>query len=62
MTDNDPQEPERNSIALWILLGLMVLIVIGGLTYGLSHPKMYAGNPPETVGSAPAHARSGHPM
>jgi len=64
MTDPDDnrQQPERNTVALWTLAGLMALIVVGGLAYGLSHPSMYASNPPETVGSAASHARSGHPM
>jgi hypothetical protein len=65
MTDPDkkPEEaPERSEVALWILVGLMALIVVGGLTYGLSHPKIYSENPPQTVGSAASHARSGHPM
>jgi hypothetical protein len=60
--DPHPKEPERNEAALWIVAGLMALIVIGGLTYGLSHPSMYSSNPPQTVGSAATHARSGHPM
>jgi hypothetical protein len=60
--DPNPKEPERNEVALWILAGLMALIVVGGLTYGLSHPSMYSGNPPQTVGSAASHARSGRPM
>ena len=61
--DNGPERPvERNDVALWILVGLMALIVVGGLTYGLSHPAIYTSNPPQTVGSAAAHARSGHPM
>jgi hypothetical protein len=47
---------------LWILVGLMVLIAVGGLAYGLAYPSIYATNPPQTVGSAAAHARSGHPM
>ena len=64
MTDPDrlPEEPSRNDVALWILVGLMVLIAVGGLVYGLSYPSIYANNPPQTVGSAAAHARSGHPM
>jgi hypothetical protein len=64
MTDPDrtPAEPSRNDVSLWILVGLMVLIVVGGLVYGLSYPTIYASNPPETVGSAAAHARSGHPL
>jgi len=60
--DNHGREPERNTVALWIVAGLMALIVVGGLTYGLSHPSMYSSNPPQTVGSAAFHARSGHPM
>jgi hypothetical protein len=65
MTDPDrkPDESaERSDAALWILVALMALIVVGGLTYGLSHPKIYSENPPQTVGSAASHARSGHPM
>ena len=64
MTDPDrlPSEPSRNDVSLWILVGLMVLIAVGGLVYGLSYPSIYATNPPQTVGSAASHARSGHPM
>jgi len=47
---------------LWILVGLMVLIAVGGLVYGLSYSSLNASNPPQTVGSAPSHARSGHPL
>ena len=57
-----PEEPSRNGVGLWILVGLMVLIAVGGLAYGLAYPKIYASDPPQTVGSAAAHARSGHPM
>ena len=56
------EEPGRINAPLWILLGLMGLIVVGGLAYGLAHPSIYATNPPQTVGSAAFHARSGHPM
>ena len=64
MTDPDkkPEEPSRNDVSLWILVGLMVLIAVGGLVYGLSYPSLNASNPPQTVGSAPSHARSGHPL
>jgi hypothetical protein len=64
MTDPDrkPEEPSRNDVSLWILVGLMVLIAVGGLVYGLSYPSFNASNPPQTVGSAPSHARSGHPL
>jgi hypothetical protein len=65
MTDPDrkPDESaERNDVALWILVGLMAMIVVGGLTYGLSHPSISSSNPPQTVGSAASHARSGHGM
>jgi hypothetical protein len=64
MTDPDrlPGEHSRDDVALWVLVGLMVLIVVGGLAYGLAYPSIYANNPPQTVGSAAAHARSGHPM
>jgi hypothetical protein len=40
----------------------MALIVVGGLVYGLSYPSIYATNPPQTVGSAASHSRSGHSM
>jgi len=68
MTDPDrksqktPEEPSRNNVSLWILVGLMALIAVGGLVYGLSYPSLNASNPPQTVGSAPSHARSGHPL
>lgn len=52
----------RDNVGLWVVVGLMVLIVVGGLAYGLAHPYIYANNPPQTVGSAAAHARSGHPL
>ena len=64
MTDPDRKDDtsaERNDVALWILMGIMALIVVGGLTFGLSHPGIY-NHPPQTVGSAAAHMRSGHPM
>ena len=59
MTDPDrlPEEPSRDDVALWILVGLMVLIAVRGLAYGLAYPSIYATNPPQTVGSAAAHAR-----
>ncbi len=59
MTDPDrmPDEPSRNDVSLWILVGLMALIAVGGLVYGLSYPSLYASNPPQTVGSAAAPAR-----
>jgi hypothetical protein len=63
MTDPDQDlEPRRNDVTLWFLVVLMALIVVGGLAYGLSYPSIFASNPPETVGSAAAHMRSGHPM
>jgi uncharacterized membrane protein len=63
MTDPDRNvKPTRNDATLWILVGLMALIVVGGLVYGLSYPSIYASNPPQTVGSAAAHMRSGHPL
>ena len=60
--DKNAGEPGRNDAPLWILVGLMVLISVGGLAYGLFYPSIYATNPPQTVGSAAAHARSGHSM
>ena len=68
MTDPDrefekPAEPaERDSVALWVVVGLMVLIAVGGLAYGLAYPSIFAANPPETVGFAAPHARSSHPL
>jgi uncharacterized membrane protein len=63
MTEPDRNvKPTRNDATLWILVGLMALIVVGGLVYGLSYPSIYVSNPPQTVGSAAAHMRSGHPL
>ena len=64
MTDPDraPQEPRRNDTALWVVVGLMALIVVGGLAYGLSYPSLHASNPPQTTGSAAQHSRSSHPL
>ena len=47
MTDPDrlPEQPSRDDVALWILVGLMVLIAVGGLVYGLAYPSIYATNP-----------------
>ncbi len=63
MTDphRAPEEP-RNDTKLWVVVGFMVLIVAGGLAYSLAYPQVTASNPPQTTGSAAAHARSGHPM
>jgi hypothetical protein len=54
MTDPDriPEQPTRNNVSLWILVGLMALIAVGGLVYGLSYPALYASKPPQTIGSA----------
>ena len=64
MTDPDraPREPRRNDTALWVVVGLMALIVVGGLAYGLSYPSLHASNPPQTTGSAAQHSRSSHPL
>ncbi|MEA2979166.1 MAG: hypothetical protein QOF09_989 [Alphaproteobacteria bacterium] len=64
MTDPDrnAREPSRNDVSLWILAGLMGLIAVGGLVYGLSYSSIHASNPSQTVGSAASHARSGQPM
>jgi hypothetical protein len=51
----------RNDTTLFILVGLMALIVVGGLVYGLSHPTMTSSNPPQTVGSAASHMPPSHP-
>jgi len=63
MTDPDrkPEQSERPDVSVWIVMGLVGFIVVGGLAYGLSYPSIYS-DPPQTVGSAAAHARSGHPM
>ena len=63
MTDPDrmPEEPQRNN-ALWLVLGLMALIVVGGLAYGLSYPSLHASNPPQTTGSGGDPARSGRSL
>ena len=62
MPQRPPEESSRNDVSLWILVSLMVLIAVGGLVYGLSYPSLYANNPPQTVGSAASHARSGHAL
>ena len=62
MPQRTPDEPSRNSVSLWILVGLMVLIAVGGLVYGLSYPSLTANDPPQTVGSAASHARSGNSL
>jgi hypothetical protein len=68
MTDPDrmpqktPDEPGRNDVSLWLLVGLMALIAVGGLVYGLSYPSIYASDPPQTVSSAASHMRSAHPL
>jgi hypothetical protein len=59
---NAGRAPERRNLALWFLMGFMALIVVGGLAYGLSQPRIYSENPPQTVGSAASHARAAHPM
>jgi hypothetical protein len=61
MTDPDRthEEPRRNDTALWVVVGLMALIVVGGLAYGLSYPSLHASNPPQTTGSGAEHARNG---
>ena len=58
MTDPDriPVEPKHNT-PLRVVLGLMALIVVGGLAYGLSYPSLHASHPPQTTGSA-----AGHPL
>ena len=52
----DSGEP-RNEAALWLVAGLMALIAVGGMVYGLSYPSLYASNPPQTTGSG-----TGHPL
>jgi hypothetical protein len=63
MTDpNRSPGDHRPSKALWVALGLMALIVVGGLTYGLSYRTIYASNPPQTTGSGGEHVRPNHPL
>ena len=52
-----PEIPHNNRTALWLVAALMALIAVGGLTYGLSYPMLYASNPPQTTGSG-----AGHPL
>jgi hypothetical protein len=62
MTNRDriPKEP-RNDAAFWVIAGLMALIMVGGLAYGLSYPTLQASNPssPQTTGSG---SRTSHPL
>ena len=55
-------EPRRNDAALWMVAGLMALIAVGGLAYGLSYPSLHASNPPQTTGSGAGHPRGGPPL
>jgi hypothetical protein len=64
MTDpaRGPEEPRfseepHNNAALWLVVGLMALIAVGGLAYGLSYPSLHASHPPQTTGSG-----AGHPL
>ena len=58
--DRIPKEP-RNDAAFWVIAGLMALIMVGGLAYGLSYPTLQASNPSpsQTTGSG---SRTSHPM
>jgi uncharacterized membrane protein len=49
--EKTPDEPPRQDTALWIVVGLMAMIAVGGLAYGLSYPSLHASNPPQTTGS-----------
>ena len=49
------EEPRRDDRALWLVVGLMALIAVGGMVYGLSYPSLYASNPPQTTGSGVSH-------
>ena len=64
MTDPDrnPEGPRRNDTALWMVMGLMALVVVGGLAYGLSYPSLNSNNSAQTTGSGTGHARPGHPL
>jgi hypothetical protein len=48
--DKAPHEPGNDKM-VWIVAAVMALIVVGGLTYGLSYPSLHASNPPQTTGS-----------
>jgi hypothetical protein len=62
MTDPDRAPGERRpNPALWVALGLMVLIVAGGLAYSLSFPSYYASNPPQTTGPQTTGSSTQHP-
>ena len=67
MPDPDkPGDPGRDDKALWVLMGLMALVVVGGLAYGLSYPALYSNGPAQTTGSGvghvPSHLRPNHPL
>ena len=49
------EEPRRDDTALWLVVGLMALIAVGGMVYGLSYPLLYASNPLQTTGSGVSH-------
>jgi hypothetical protein len=55
--DTNPQEPKSSDVALWLLIGLMILIAAGGLVYGFAYPSLHATNPPQTLGAAPSSPR-----
>ena len=60
--DRNPEDPRRNDTALWMLMGLMALVVVGGLAYGLSYPSLNPNNPAQTTGSGAGQVRPGHPL
>jgi uncharacterized membrane protein len=60
--DRDTEEQGRNSIVLWVLLGLMATIAVGGLVYGLAYTSIHASNPPVTVGSSAGEPRAHRPL
>jgi hypothetical protein len=64
MTDPDRnhENPRRNDATLWVLMGLMALVVVGGLAYGFSYPSFNPNNSAQTTGSGAGQVRPGHPL
>lgn len=61
MTDPDMNPEGPGEKAMWALMGLMALVVVGGLAYGLSYPSLSSNSTPQTTGSSVDHVRPGNP-